>query len=81
MRVEVNVLESGTAPRVSVQHQPALMMALRTGSIEVGSRCSEMMRFTFGGAKCAWSLVMSRHGFERMTCTICICPSTSRTPR
>ena len=29
MRVEVNVLESGTEPRVSVQHQPALMMALR----------------------------------------------------
>jgi hypothetical protein len=42
MRVEVNVLESGRDPRVSVQHQPALMMALRTGSLEVGSRCSEM---------------------------------------
>jgi AraC family transcriptional regulator len=51
MRVEVNVLESGTEPRVSVQHQPALMMALRTGSIEVGSRCSEMMRFTFGAGE------------------------------
>ena len=48
MRVEVNVLESGTDPGLSVQHQPALMMALRTGSIEVGSRRSEMMRFTFG---------------------------------
>ena len=48
MRVEVHVLESGTEPGVSVQHQPALMMALRTGSIEVGSRRSEMMRFTFG---------------------------------
>jgi hypothetical protein len=51
MRVEVNVLESGTEPGVSVQHQPALMMALRTGSIEVGSRCSEMMRFTFGAGE------------------------------
>jgi hypothetical protein len=51
MRVEVNVLESGTEPRVSVQHQPALMMALRTGSIEVGSRRSEMMRFTFGAGE------------------------------
>src|SRR5882762_895623 len=51
MRIEVNVLESGTEPRVSVQHQPALMMALRTGSIEVGSRCSEMMRFTLGAGE------------------------------
>jgi AraC family transcriptional regulator len=48
MRVELNVLEWATEPRVSVQRQPALMMALRTGSIEVGSRRSEMMRFTFG---------------------------------
>jgi hypothetical protein len=51
MRVEVNVLESGAEPAVSVQHQPALMMALRTGSIEVGSRRSEMMRFTFGAGE------------------------------
>jgi len=51
MRVEVNVLESGTEPGVSVQHQPALMMALRTGSIEVGTRRSEMMRFTFGAGE------------------------------
>jgi AraC family transcriptional regulator len=48
MRVEVNVIESDTDPGLSVQHQPALMMALRTGSLEVGSRRSEMMRFTFG---------------------------------
>jgi hypothetical protein len=48
MRVAVNVLECGTEPGVSVQHQPALMMALRTGSLEVGSRRSEMMRSTFG---------------------------------
>jgi AraC family transcriptional regulator len=51
MRVEVNVLDSGSEPGVSVQHQPALMMALRTGSIEVGSRRSEMMRFTFGAGE------------------------------
>jgi hypothetical protein len=42
MRVEVNVLEPGTEPRISLQHQAALMMALRTGSIEVGTRCSEL---------------------------------------
>jgi hypothetical protein len=47
VRVEVNVLESGTRPRVSVQDQSALMTALRTGSGELGSRCSEMMRFVF----------------------------------
>jgi AraC family transcriptional regulator len=51
MRVEVNVLESGSDPRVSVQHQAALMMALRTGSLEVGSRCSEMKRFAFGAGE------------------------------
>src|SRR5882724_6500341 len=51
MRVEVNVLECGSDPRVSVQHQPALMMALRTGSLEVGSRCSEMKRFAFGAGE------------------------------
>ena len=51
MRVEVNVLESGRDPRVSVQHQAALMMALRTGSLEVGSRCSEMKRFAFGAGE------------------------------
>jgi AraC family transcriptional regulator len=48
MRVEVNVLEFAKDPGFSLQHQPALMMALRTGSLEVGSRRSEMMRFTFG---------------------------------
>jgi len=51
MRVEANVLESGTEPGVSVQHQPALMMALQTGSIEVGSRRSEMMEIYFARAK------------------------------
>ncbi|MCU1257904.1 MAG: AraC family transcriptional regulator, partial [Bryobacterales bacterium] len=48
MRVELNVLEPVTEPRMWVQHQPVLMMALRTGSIEVGLRRSEMMRLTFG---------------------------------
>jgi AraC family transcriptional regulator len=51
MRVEVNAIESGTEARVSVLHQPALMMALRTGSIEVGLRRSEMMRSTFGAGE------------------------------
>src|SRR6202790_3157885 len=48
MRVEVTVLEFAKDPGFSLQHQPALIMALRTGSLEVGSRRSEMMRFTFG---------------------------------
>jgi AraC family transcriptional regulator len=48
MRVAVNVLESDREPRVSVLRQPALMMALQTGSLEVGPRCSEMKRFGFG---------------------------------
>jgi len=51
MRVEVNAIESGTDARVSVLHQPALMMALRTGSIEVGLRSSDMMRSTFGAGE------------------------------
>jgi hypothetical protein len=51
MRVEVNAIESGTEARVSVLHQPALMMALRTGAIEVGLRRSEMMRSTFGAGE------------------------------
>ena len=51
MRVAVNVLESAAEPRVSVLREPALMMALRTGSLEVGSRCSEMKRFAFGAGE------------------------------
>src|SRR5882672_5980467 len=51
MRVELNVLESGTEPCVSVQHQSALMVVLRAGSIEVGPRRSEMMRLTFGSGE------------------------------
>ena len=51
MRVAVNVLESDTDPRVAVQHQPALMMALRTGSLEVGSSCSERKSFAFGAGE------------------------------
>jgi AraC family transcriptional regulator len=58
MRVELNAAESVAEPRMWVQHQPFLMMALRTGSIEVGLRRSEMMRLTFGaGAMC----LMPRH--------------------
>ena len=51
MRVELNPVGSVTEPRIWVQHQPVLMMALRTGSIEVGSRRSEMMRLTFGAGE------------------------------
>jgi len=51
MRVELNVPESVTEPRRWVQHQPVLIMALRTGSAEIGLRRSEMMRFTFGAGE------------------------------
>jgi AraC family transcriptional regulator len=51
MKVELNVLESATEPRVGVLHQPALMMALQTYSIEVGLRRSEMRRLTFGAGE------------------------------
>src|SRR5260221_13797283 len=53
MWVELNVPESVTEPRMWVQHQPVLMMALRTGSAEIGLRRSEMMKVTFGaGERC-----------------------------
>jgi AraC family transcriptional regulator len=47
MRVELNVPESVTEPRMWVKHQPVLAVALRRGSIEVGLRRSEMTRLTY----------------------------------
>jgi AraC family transcriptional regulator len=47
MRVELNVPESVTEPRMWVKHQAVLATALRPGSIEVGLRRSEMKRCTF----------------------------------
>src|SRR5712664_2899374 len=47
MRVELNVPEPVTEPRLWVKHQPVLAMALGPGSIEVGSRRSEMRRLRF----------------------------------
>jgi AraC family transcriptional regulator len=47
MRVDLNVPESVTEPRMWVKHQPVLAMALRRGSIEVGFRRSEMIRLTY----------------------------------
>jgi AraC family transcriptional regulator len=53
MRVELNAAGSVAEPRVWVEHQPFLMMAVRNGSIELGSRRSEMLRLTYGaGAMC-----------------------------
>jgi AraC family transcriptional regulator len=46
MRVELNVPESVTEPRIWVKHQAVLAMALRPGSIEIGLRRSDMMRLT-----------------------------------
>jgi len=51
MWVELNVPGSVTEPRMWVQHQPVLIMALRTGSAEIGLRRSEMMRLTFGAGE------------------------------
>src|SRR5467141_4852632 len=51
MRVELNVPASVTEPRMWVQHQPVLFMALRTGSAEIGLRRSEMIRLTFGAGE------------------------------
>jgi AraC family transcriptional regulator len=47
MRVELNVPESVTEPRMWVKHQAVLATALWPGSIEVGLRRSEMVRLTF----------------------------------
>jgi len=46
MRVELNVPERVTEPRMWVEQQPVLAMVLRTGSIELGLRRSEMIRLT-----------------------------------
>jgi len=51
MRVELNVPESVTEPRMWVKHQSVLAMALRPGSIELGLRRSEMRRLTFGAGR------------------------------
>src|SRR5580704_6732996 len=47
MRVELDVPESVTEPRMWVKHEPVLAMALRRGSIEMGPRRSEMRKFTY----------------------------------
>ncbi len=51
MRVEQNVPDSVTEPRLWVKHQPVLAMALRPGSIQLGLRRSEMIRLTFGAGE------------------------------
>jgi len=51
MRVELNVPESVTEPRMWVKHQSVLAMALGPGSIQLGLRRSEMTRLTFGAGE------------------------------
>src|SRR5580700_1006607 len=51
MWVELNAPEPVREPRMWLQHQPVLFMALRTGSAEIGLRRSEMMRLTFGAGE------------------------------
>jgi AraC family transcriptional regulator len=53
MRVELNVPEPGTEPRIWGQHEHVLTMALRPGSIEVGLRRSEMKRFDYDATEMA----------------------------
>ena len=61
MRVELNVPDSVTETRMWVEHQPALGMALRPGSIEVGLRRSEMIRLTYDAGEMS---LVPRH-FEK----------------
>ena len=61
MRVELNVPESVTEPRMWVKHQPVLAVALRRGSIEVGLRHSEMIRVTYDAGEMS---LIPRH-FEK----------------
>jgi hypothetical protein len=58
MRVEPNVPESVTEPRLWVKHQSVLAMALRRGSIEMGLRRSAMRRLTYGEGEMS---VVPRH--------------------
>jgi len=51
MRVELNVPEPVTEPRLWLHHKPCLFMALRTGSIELGLRRSAMTRHTLGAGE------------------------------
>jgi AraC family transcriptional regulator len=61
MRVELNVPEPVAEPRIWVKHQPVLAVALRSGSIELGLRRSEMTRLTFGAGEMS---LIPRH-FEK----------------
>lgn len=47
IKFEIFTPESAKEPRIWVEHQPMLGLALRPGSIEVGLRRSEMKKFTY----------------------------------
>ena len=61
MRVEIHSPESATEPRFWVEHQPALAMALRPGSIEIGLHRSTMKRFTYSTGE----IRLSSHHLEK----------------
>src|SRR4030088_3430533 len=61
MRVELNVPESVTEPRLWVKHQAVLAMALRPGSFELGLRRSEMIRLDYDAGEMS---LVPRH-FEK----------------
>lgn len=51
MKVELHVPGAFAEPRIWVRHEQALGMALQPGSIEVGSRRSEMSRKTYNAGE------------------------------
>ena len=61
MRVEIHSPDSATEPRFWVEHQPALAMALRPGSIEIGLHRSKMKRFTYSTGE----MRLSPHHLEK----------------
>jgi AraC family transcriptional regulator len=61
MRVEIHSPESATEPRFWVEHQPALAMALRSGSIEIGLHRSKMKRFMYSTGE----MRLSPHHLEK----------------
>jgi len=60
-RVEIRAPESAREPRFWAEHQPALAVALRLGSIEIGLHRSNMNRFTYSTGE----MRLSPHHLEK----------------
>ena len=67
MRVELKTPELAVEPRTLVKNEPALVMALRPGWVEVGQRRSEMKKIGVeaGEIGCGAS-ALTRCGLELM---------------